>query len=146
MLPDLWTGTTLAIFHSIGRLPDDSGWENNKVRYAAEMNLVFFRNFDVISSKPADDDSLMLEIMFEMPSIEMVIGGIVASKGARNVGNGPSDSLVNTEENAVLNALAVSLSDSISPCSLGRDIVRVGCGLMICQNFLVFSLIILARS
>lgn len=100
----------------------------------------------MISSKPADDESLMFDIMFEMPSIEKVMGGIVALKGARNVGKGASDSFVNTEENTVLNVLAVSLSDNTSPSSLGKDIVRVGCGLMVCQNFLGFSFIMLARS
>ena len=36
----------------------------------------------MISSKPADDDSLMLEIMFETASIE-VIGGLKSGKKRR---------------------------------------------------------------
>lgn len=64
------------------------------------MNFVFFKNFDVISSRPADDESLILSIIFEIPCIEKVKAGIVGRDGARNVGKGVSGSLVNTEEKA----------------------------------------------
>lgn len=53
---------------------------------------MFFSNFDVMSSTPVADESLILSIRDKMPDGKGVIGDIVLSKFAWGIENGSSNS------------------------------------------------------
>lgn len=52
----------------------------------------------MIPSKPAEDDSLVLAIILEVPCTEKMTAGIAGIDGTRRVGKSAWDSSVNTEE------------------------------------------------
>lgn len=81
-------------------IPEESDCEKIKDKYAAQIDETFFRSFELIESKPADEESFMLSIMDAMPSLKNVIAGITASILTDGNCKGASSSLVNTDANA----------------------------------------------
>lgn len=84
-------------------MPDDRDCENNKVKTAAEICLVFFRSLEVTSSTPADEETFSFSISDAMPSAEKFIAGIIDMIGVGHSGRGASGSAVKMDEKPVLN-------------------------------------------
>lgn len=75
------------------------------------MCLVFFRNFELISSIPADDVSLMFSIRDDIPSAKKETGSMVdAVKELMKALAGKSHSFAKTVEKALLKMSAHSQS------------------------------------
>lgn len=132
-------GTTLPLFQSSGRMPVESDCAYIKHRNGAMVSWMFFNTFELISSTPPDEDNFIFWITHEMPSAQKTIEHILDDNSTPAGWEGTPDSLVNTDENAVLKASAHWLSESAWPDSLVRWMVLVDRGLTICQNFRVLS-------
>lgn len=76
MLPAFKTGTTFPTFQSHGKAPVDNDCVNNRLKHAADICLVFFRIFEMISSTPEELLNLFFSMIDSMPSVENTMGGI----------------------------------------------------------------------
>lgn len=146
MLPDLKTGVTFPTFQSSGKWPVRSDCGNNNDKITEEIDFVFLRILELISSTPAEEDSFNFSITDNTPDGINVIGDIKDRIQFGNAGNGIWVSLVKTDEKAALNSSALSAVLISSPASFFNVTVRDSCGLMICQNFLGLLVRILGKS
>lgn len=137
---------TFPSFQSSGKIPVSSESVNNIEKYTAIISLVFFNSFELISSTPADDESFNLSMSDEMPVTEIATGSIVGNFIAGGAGRGKSASLVNTDENAMLNVLAQAASLTTSSLSFVSVMSCVCCGFMTSQNCLGLFIRILGKS
>lgn len=123
-----------------------SDCENMRYKYGTIVLVMFFKSFELISSMPHDEESLMFFIREEMPSVENASAGMLEAIRVVVGTQGILGSLVNTDENAMLKILAHSAFVVTSPYSLVRLIVWDGFGLTIGQKFFTLSLCMLGRS
>ena len=101
-------------FQSAGRMLDDNDCENNNVRYAAHTCLTFMRSFELMSSTPAEEESLMFSITEMMPSVENVIGDIDSVLRAGEEKSGTELSHVKTKKGLVKKVRAFIVVDYIA--------------------------------
>lgn len=139
-------GTTFPTFQSSGMVPSDNDCVNSAQRILEQASLAFFKIFEFISSMPVADEFFILSIMHEIPLLLKVMGSMAVVITSGSVEQGNSDSSVKTDEKAVLNAFAHSVSVIVTPALLVRVIARVSFGFITFQNFLGLSIIIFGRS
>lgn len=97
--------------------------------------FVFFNSLELRSSTPDADDNFSFLIISIMPFSVNSMGGMTACKRGGSDSQWVAGSVVKTDENATLNALAHSWSVIIMSLWSVRIIVSGTLGCKICQNF-----------
>lgn len=116
-------------------LQEDKDCEKINLKYDAQMSLVFFNSLELMPSAPDDDESFSFSIIAVMPCSVNSIGDITDCTADGGIGNRASGSVVNTDENARLNASAHSSSGITISLWSAIVIAFGGLGFSNCQNF-----------